>query len=220
MFLLSRKGSGKVIAAPGSGPVGPWVPAKNFTPAEGRKILWVVLHSTENPIEDGVAKNVADWFSGDSAPQASAHYVVGPDATYQGVLEKDVAWAAPGANKNGIQIEMVGQALKTRWAEGGGDPKTAGLPVLRKVAKLAKVVAGRNGIPLRWVSAEEMLAGEKGFTLHSIVTKAARLAREGYEVSSMFGDSWIKAGGDHVDPGGANGERWPFDVFMGLVKGS
>lgn len=175
-----------------------FIQAKNYTPSTRNRVDLVVLHSVEAQIEPGMAKRIADYFAGPDAPDASAHYVVGPDATYACVQEKDVAWAAPGANSNGIQVEMVGQAFKTNWTYPGSGP-TDGLDVLRRSADLVRSLCLRWDIPMKRVDAKGLLAGERGITTHAAVTAAFRQS-------------------DHVDPGGPGDERWPWELFLRLVR--
>ena len=176
----------------------PFIPAKNYTKAGRTKIDLVVLHSTENPIKRGVARNVAIWFGGASAPQASAHYVVGPDETIQCVDDADVAWAAPGANRQGLQIEMVGQAFKTVWDK-EGPTVTDGLAVLQGAAKLTRELCDKHGIPMERVDADGLRAFKRGITTHAAVTEAYKK-------------------GTHVDPGCKGDARFPWDLFLELVR--
>ena len=173
--------------------------AKNYTNTTRAKVDWVVLHSTENPIKPGTARNVALWFAGAQAPQASAHYIVGPDAIVQCVRETAVAWAAPGANATGIQIELVGQAHKTDWLR-DGTGVTDGLQVLRRAAPLVRAICERWMIPLERVDAAGLLAGARGITTHASVGAAFKKST-------------------HVDPGGVGDVRWPWEPFLKLVRG-
>jgi peptidoglycan hydrolase-like protein with peptidoglycan-binding domain len=183
--------------APASDPLDcEFIGARNFRRASrtASDIKWVVLHSTENPIRDGVARAVARWFNGPSAPMASAHYVVGPDETVQGVRVTDVAWAAPGANKHGIQVEQVGQAMKTNW---DGE----GWAVLERSARLVAALCKAHDIPADFVDADGLQRGEPGITTHWQVTAAFRKS-------------------DHADPGGPKDKRFPLERFMQAVKDS
>jgi hypothetical protein len=173
--------------------------AKNFTKANRAKVDLIVLHSTENPVSSGVARNVALWFAGASAPMASAHYVVGPEKVFQCVIEHDVAWAAPGANAQGIQIEMVGQAAKTDWTRDGDGPQD-GLRVLVRAAELTRAIAKRWDIPLERVNVAGLLAGKRGITSHAAVGAAFKKST-------------------HVDPGGVGDVRWPWELFLRLIRG-
>ena len=175
------------------------IQAKNYTNTTRAKVDWVVLHSTENPIKPGTARNVALWFAGAQAPQASAHYIVGPDTVVQCVRETAVAWAAPGANATGIQIELVGQAHKTDWTRDGDGPQD-GLRVVVRAAELTRAICKRWDIPLERVDAAGLLAGKRGITSHAAVGAAFKKST-------------------HVDPGGVGDVRWPWEPFLKLVRG-
>ena len=174
------------------------IEARNYTRTTRTSVDLVVLHSTENPIRPGTARSVAQWFAGSSAPQASAHYVVGPDEVLSCVPEAAVAWAAPGANHHGIQIEMVGRAHKTDWlADGKHDD--AGAPVMRRAATLVRGICDRWDIPVRRLNVKDLLAGKRGITTHAAVTEAFKKST-------------------HIDPGCAGDQRWPWDEFLRLVR--
>ena len=171
-----------------------YVQAANYTRA-GRElddVWWIVLHSTENPVRDGVAGAVARWFAGPSAPRASAHYIVGPDETIQCVRLSDVAWAAPGANRHGVQVEQVGQALKTNW-EGEG------WFVLKRSAQLVAALCAKCSLEPTFVDAAGLIRGTRGITTH-------------YQVTEAFKRS------DHVDPFGTDDRRGPIDRFLAEVE--
>lgn len=176
----------------------PFMQAKNYRWANRQVIDWVVLHSTENPIRKGTAKNVARYFEGPSAPQASAHYVVGPEEIWQCVREADIAFAAPGANEKGIQIEMVGQAAKTDWLL-GGDRDVSGLPVIERAAKLVRQICDRWQIPVQRVDEKSLVEKRRGITTHWAVTAAFKRS-------------------NHIDPGLVGDARWPWEKFLDLVK--
>jgi len=176
------------------------IQSRNFTKANRKKVDLVVLHSTENPIKAGVAKSVALWFSGESSPRASAHYIVGPDATFRCVREDDVAYAAPGANNNGVQIEQVGQAFKTQWLK-DGTGVTDGYQVFKNSAKLVHDICLRWDIPMEKVDAIGLLAKKRGITTHAAVSEAFKKS-------------------DHVDPGCKGDIRWPWAEYLDLVNQS
>jgi len=179
-----------------------FIQAKNYTPANRTRIDWVVLHSTEPvPVKMstivGQAHGVAMYFAGPNAPQASSHYVVGPEAAFQCVREQDVAWAAPGANRTGIQIEQVGWAARTEWERVGSDAR-AGRLVLERSAKLVAAICKRWNVPIVRVDADGLLAGQRGITSHAAATAAFKKS-------------------DHQDPGLQGDKRWPWDLFLSLV---
>jgi N-acetyl-anhydromuramyl-L-alanine amidase AmpD len=141
--------------------------AAKFRATVGRRIDLVVIHTTENETRDGVADAVAAYFARGER-DVSSHYVIGPDVTIWCVPEKDVAWAAPGANHNGIQLELVGQAAYTaaQWA------LPAQRAVLTRAAWIAACVCRRYVIPDHTVGVEGLLAGERGITTHAAVSAA------------------------------------------------
>lgn len=166
----------------------PWIRARNYTDARRGTMDIVVIHSTESGRGKGTARAVAGWFAGASAPRASAHYVVGDDEVLQCVLEEDVAWAAPGGNRTGIQIELCGRASQTadEWLRG---------PMLGRAAALVAGICRRRGIPIVRLSPADLLAGRRGITGH-------------VDVSRAFRES------SHVDPG----VNFVWEDFLEMVR--
>lgn len=152
------------------------IPARNFTAGRRDRVRLVVLHSTESDCTPGRARQVAEWFGGATAPQASAHYVVDDNDIVSCVDEGSVAWAAPGANSDGISIEMCGFA---RWERAEWEAHTG---LLANVRNLIDDICARQGFPVQIVDAHGLLAGDAGVTLHRWVS-----------------DAWHKS--DHWDPG-------------------
>ena len=97
----------------------PFIEASNYTPAERTKVDLLILHSTESLEKAGTARNVAAWFAGETAPQASAHYIIDPGEVIRCVPDECIAWQAPGANSKGIGIELCGRAAQSEieWAD-------------------------------------------------------------------------------------------------------
>jgi N-acetyl-anhydromuramyl-L-alanine amidase AmpD len=122
---------------------------------------------------------------------ASAHFVVSDRETIQQVRLRDTAWAAPGANELGIQIEMVGRANQTaeQWAD------AYSTAMLERVAVLVAALCAELGIPARMVDADGLRRGDLGITTHAAVTRAWRRST-------------------HVDPG----PSWPGDAFIAAVE--
>ena len=120
----------------------PLILAAHFTPASrphSAPIDLVVVHTMEASEKPGTALAVAKWFAGTAAPMASAHYCVDDADVIACVLESDVAWAAPGANSNGVHIEHAGFASQSpeQWAD------EYSVAVLERSARLAARIARR-----------------------------------------------------------------------------
>lgn len=146
-----------------------FIQATHYTPASGRSIEVVVIHTMEAPEKPETAEGTARWFAGGrNAPEASAHYCVDNNSVVQCVRDQDVAWAAPGCNHNGLQIEHAGYARQSaaEWQD------TYSKAMLGLSAQLAARLCQRYGIPVRWLSAADLRAGKRGITSHANVTKA------------------------------------------------
>jgi peptidoglycan hydrolase-like protein with peptidoglycan-binding domain len=156
------------------------VRAKNFRTANrpASAVLWIVLHSMESAEKPYTAENVAAWFASSSAPMASAHFCIDSDSIVQCVPLKDVAFAAPGANAEGVHIEMAGYARQTEaeWLD------DFGLAMLSRVALVMAHLSELYDIPLEYVDVDGLNARRKGVTTH-------------FDVSKAFKKS------DHQDPG-------------------
>jgi N-acetyl-anhydromuramyl-L-alanine amidase AmpD len=121
----------------------------------------------EAPEASTTAENVARWAAGPSAPSASWHYAIDDDSAVQCVKEEDIAWAAPGRNHNGIQLEHAGYARQT--AEQWNDAFS--MRMLERSAVITGGVCRRWDIPVVFVDAQGLLRGERGITTHWEVTK-------------------------------------------------
>lgn len=170
----------------------PFVPAKNFTKVtKKRGVRVIVMHSMEAPEKGDTAEKIAEYFR-TTTKQASAHICVDNNSIVQCVLDNDIAWAAPGANSDGIQIEMAGYAKQTEadWL----DPYST--LVLENAANAAAQYCLKYDIPMVRLTNKE-LAGKlaRGIVSHS-------------QVSEVFKKS------DHTDPG----KGFPWDYFLGRVQ--
>ncbi len=170
-----------------------FIQARNYTPVTGapRKIDLIVIHDMEAPESALTAENVGLWFAGPNAPQASTHYNIDSDSIVQNVLVKDVAWAAPGANHNGIQFEHAGYARQSaaEWL----DPYSRSMLAIS--ALLAAQLCKAHSIPARFVPSSGLVMGERGITTHAAV-------------SESFGRS------NHTDPG----RNFPMRYYTRLVE--
>jgi len=169
--------------------------SKNFTPGNRRAIDLLVIHCMEWPDKPDGAEQVAAWFAGPKAPQASAHYCCDSNSIVRTVREKDVAWHAPGANGNGIGVELTGYAKWTaeKW-------KTN--KVLDIAAPLFADLCLRYQIHPTFLDAAALKRHERGITTHAEVTKA-------------FGH------GGHWDPGpGFPLQEFLFNIGALVARGS
>jgi hypothetical protein len=173
----------------------PFKQARWFTATTGRVRRKIVIHSMEAPEKGKTAENIAGYFAGlPSNRKASAHYCIDNDSIVQCVQTRDVAFAAPGANNDGIQLELAGYARQTReeWL----DPYSTA--VLKNAAWLCGVVlVPKINIPVVFIPAATMKRNPRaeGFTTHN-------------EVSQAFKQS------SHWDPG----PGFPFDLFLSWVN--
>ena len=116
---------------------------------EGRlaPIRLIVIHTMEVPETNSAAESVGRAFA-DPARRVSAHVGVDTDSTVRYVSDDDTAWAAPGANADGLQIELAGRAGQTtgQWADA---PSRA---ILERAAQQVATWCRAYGIPPRWLT--------------------------------------------------------------------
>lgn len=182
----------------------PFVRARWFTPvdpATPRTILWLVTHDMEAPEGPNTAENIANYFVDPRRAQtktekdlgqkgkpvkASAHTCWDNNSAIRCVLDKDVAYAAPGANSNGIQYELAGYGRQSReqWLD------EYGKQMLALVCEGMAQDCVKYGIPPKHLTDDEIRAKKKGIIGH-------------YQASRIFKLS------DHTDPGAG----FPWDVL-------
>lgn len=171
----------------------PFIEAKNYTDiAPGRRIDLIVIHDMEAPESRDTAENVAAWMAGPTAPQASYHYGVDSDSVVQSVADHDIAWGAPGANHNGLQIEHAGYARQTKgdWLDAYSRAE------LDNSARLVARLCSLYRIPAIHLMTQALKQGAHGIVTHADCTKA-------------FGPV-----GGHSDPG----VNFPMTRYIQLVK--
>lgn len=176
----------------------PFVPAKWYTDLSGRAariVRVVVIHDMEYPEKLTAAEDVARYFqnplSDTKQPvKASAHICVDPDSVVQCVHDHDIAYAAPGCNSDGIQIELAGYGRQTReqWL----DEYSNG--VLQKAGDAAAQYCLKYNLPPVHLTNYELQNKGRGIIGH-------------YQASVVY------KGSDHTDPG----PQFPWDVFIGIV---
>lgn len=143
-----------------------------------------VVHSAEATN----AQSVANYFASGSAT-GSTHGIVDGSSCYITLEDRYVCWGAKGANANGWHLEFCGYAKWTRaeW-----------LLHRRMLDNGAWRLALRckwYGIPIRFLTVEQLRAGRRGLTTH-------------YDVNTAF------HGGTHWDPG----HGFPRDVLLKQIR--
>lgn len=161
----------------------PFIQAVHFTKGRGNNApRMIVLHTMETPETEGRARQVATWFAGKTAPQASAHYCVDDKEIIKSVSELDTAWAVDDfpLNQQSISIELAGAASQTvaQWA----DVYSKG--ELTHLVELIKGIMAQHKIPAIHLTGAQILDGKsKGIAYHNDITVAKKIA------------------GGHTDPG-------------------
>lgn len=154
-------------------------------------IRLVVIHDTEGGgfPKQPPARGVANYGASRSA-RASWHVTVDETEAIRCLPDDVVAWAAPGANTDGLQLEICGHA---RWSR---------LQWFRHQATLKRsawVVARwcvLYGIPARWLTDRQLAdRASEGLCTHAQCSRVFR-------------------GSDHTDPG----PNFPAGYFLWLVK--
>jgi N-acetyl-anhydromuramyl-L-alanine amidase AmpD len=154
--------------------------------ASPRKVRVIVIHDMEAPETTHTAEDVANYFA-TTPTKASAHICVDNDSIIQCVADSDVAWAAPGCNNDGIQIEMAGYGNQSpeQWLD------VYSIQMLGLAANATAQYCLKFGIPARHLTNAQLMAGARGIVGHNQVSEVYKLS-------------------DHTDPG----PNFPWDDFM------
>ena len=182
----------------------PFVASPHVTRTDGRQIDLIVIHTMEMDEKDTTAESCARWFQ-DPGAKVSAHYCIDNDTIVQCVRDQDVAWAAPGANSNGIQIEHAGRAAQTGrdWS----DPYSSAM--LERSAQLAADLCRTYRIPVAWLDAADLRAGRRGITTHAAVCEAFKRGSHSDPGKSFPIERYLVAVRVHVSAGGVVPEPAP-----------
>ena len=157
--------------------------AHDSGPRQASAIDLVVIHSAESTSAAGVAS----YFAGGA--QASTQLAVDDKECWRMLPDLVIPWGAPGANSDGLHIEMCGYAA---WSK---DEWLAHMDMLERAAVKAAKWCWQYKIPRRWLTIEELKADRRGFTTHVDVNAAFRRS-------------------DHWDPG----YGFPRLKFLQLVR--
>lgn len=153
-------------------------------PRKARSIRLVVIHSAESTSAAGVA----NFFAGSA--EASTQLAADDKECWRMLPDLVIPWGAPGANSDGLHIEICGYAKWDTHQWRGHDP------MLRRSAYKVAKWCWLYDIPVRWLSDRQLGNGTaRGLTQHR-------------QVSRVFKKS------DHTDPG----PNFPDDYFLRLVK--
>ena len=168
--------------------------AHDSGPRRASEIRWVVIHSAEASDDSGqdtTAEGVARYFAMQST-QASTQLAVDRDSCVRMLPDLVEPWGAPGANRNGLHVELCGRAhwARSEWLT------AARHPLLDRAAFKVAKWCYHYDVPVRWVGPLGLRLRRKGLTTHADVS------------------AWQKTPGGHTDPGSG----FPRDVFLTLVK--
>lgn len=169
-----------------------YITPRNYYAGRDKTLRLIVIHTMETPEQQGRARWCAQYFAGPGAPQASAHACIDDQEVVLCLPPSATAWAAPGANSDGYQVEHAGYA--SQGAAGWADAYSQRMLALS--ATHTAQIARAAGIPLRHLTDGELAAGQAGFVGHDQVSRVYKLS-------------------DHTDPGPA----FPWTQYMNLVAG-
>jgi N-acetyl-anhydromuramyl-L-alanine amidase AmpD len=174
----------------------PFVEAKYYTKIprseKERAVRVVVIHDMEAAEKGDTAESIANYFK--TMPdnrKASAHICIDNDSIVQCVPDNSVAYGAPGANNDGIQIELAGYGKQTRaqWLDDYGQQ------MLDLAAEVVAQYCLKYDIPVAHLTNAQLSQGEKGIVGHA-------------QVSEVYQES------DHTDPG----PSFPWDYFIPRIS--
>lgn len=160
----------------------------------GTRVRLVVIHDMEFPERITAAEDIArDFAVRPENKKASAQICVDSDSIIQCVKDSYVAYAAPGANHDGIHIELAGFGAQSRaqWRD------KYSLALLALGADAAAQYCLKYDLPPVHLTNEQLREGRPGIVGH-------------VQVSEVYRKS------DHTDPG----PNFPWERFMLYVKAS
>lgn len=158
-----------------------------------RKVRLIVIHSMESAETGNTAENCAEDFRTRGPKQpGSSHLVIDNNSIIQCVKDGELAAAAPGANQDGLHIELAGRARQTEkeWLDDYGQK------MLELAADATAQYCLKYDIPVRLMTDAELAnKSAKGICGHA-------------QVSRVFRKS------SHTDPG----PGFPWGFFINRVR--
>lgn len=157
-----------------------------------RKVRLVVIHDMEFYERADSAEVIArDFATRGESNKASAHICVDNNSVVQCVRDSQIAYAAPGANHDGIQVELAGYGKQTRqeWLD------YYGIALLALGSDAVAQYCIKYGLPAVHLTNAQLKAGKPGIVGH-------------YQVSEVYKKS------NHTDPG----KFFPWDYFVQSVQ--
>jgi len=181
-------------------------------PNTPRIIRKIMLHTIEIAEVPSAAEATAAYFQNPRGPdgsirQVSAHYCVDSDSVVQCVHDRDVAFACPGANHDGLHIEIAGRASQgvTDWAD------AYSLAALARVVDLVVAKCQEHSISAGWLTPADLAEGFSiGLCTHADGSEACKIANTGGMQWSPFYNAKNpkKPLTDHTDPGHDFPKAW------------
>ncbi len=165
------------------------VKAKYIGEKRTKPVRVIVIHTAENPESEHAAEDLAKYGQNPDYP-SSWHITVDSNSIIQCVPDSMIAYAAPGVNSDGIQIELAGRAGQN--ASDWDDDFSVAMIKLASDAVAQYCV--KYDVPPVHLTNAQLLAGEQGIIGH-------------YQASEVYKKS------DHMDPG----PNFPWERFIALV---
>lgn len=145
-----------------------FVPARWFHEGRRKPVRLIVIHCTVSRELATGAEAVAAYFARGER-RASAHRTADSNSIVKSVRDDDTAFAAAGANADGLHLELVGLPTQSdlEWRD---SYSTAMFNVARPTIR---EWADEFSIPYRWLTVDQVAGGvTKGFCTHADVSRA------------------------------------------------